>query len=235
MSQPWFYAPDLHSGEQELAPEEAGHAAGARRLRAGEEVALFDGRGRVGYGALTGVSAKRVTVLIDRLEEQLPGVRLTVAVAVPKGKRLQMMIEKLTELGVSVIQPLRFARSVAEGGADPVNKWGRWTIEAAKQCRRARLPEILPLLDFSAYAAQMMKNNASSVFLADAEGVSPAALLADVADPVCLIGPEGGLSPEEFALCAAAGWQRLRLGCHVLRIETAALAFCSAAFAVQQQ
>lgn len=230
MAAPRFYAPQLAEGRMELEPQEAEHASGAKRLRAGDEVEVFDGCGQVGSGVLL-EAGRSLAVEVQRLWREEPAeVRCSVAVAVPKGKRLQVMVEKLTELGVARIQPVRFARSVAEGG-DPVSKWGRWTVEAAKQCRRAWLPEIAAPVSFADFIAA---TDPHRTVLADADGETPPVLLHALRgnpEVVCLVGPEGGLTPEEFAACDAAGVRRLRLGEHILRIETAALAFCACASA----
>lgn len=249
-----FYSPLIQPGEITLGEDEAAHAAGARRLRTGEAVELFDGRGNIGEGEILRIDRRAVVVAVRTLCAQprpLPPV--TVFTAVPKGKRLPFMIEKLTELGVSRIQPLHFARSVAEGG-DPVGKWPRWALEAAKQAHNPWLPEILPALTFAEFADNLAALPAlarAAIFLADAQGESPFSALAAVRDGnsdsknrgsaddcgnmpgmpglACVIGPEGGLSPEEFARCGELGLRRLRLGGNILRIETAALTFCALA------
>lgn len=227
MSLPRFYASELLLGRVDLEPQEAEHAGGARRLRAGDEVEVFDGRGQVGDGLLC-VAGRSLAVDVHALRiEARPTIELTVAVAVPKGKRLQMMVEKLTELGVTAIQPVRFERSVAEGG-DPVSKWGRWAVEAAKQCHRAWLPEILPLQDFKTFLAAA---NPAQTLLADATGGAWRELFTGQTQLCCLIGPEGGLTSAEFAACEERAIPRVRLSEHILRIETAALAFCAVASA----
>lgn len=257
-----FHSPLIQPGETVLSEEEAAHAAGARRLRTGEAVELFDGRGNIGEGEILRIDRRAVVVAVRTLRTlPCPLPPVTVFTAVPKGKRLPFMIEKLTELGVSRIQPLHFTRSVAEGG-DPVSKWPRWALEAAKQAHNPWLPEILPALTFAEFAdalADLPPSARKTIFLADAQGESPFSALAvareapacesatasanetntedrreradgaDMPGLACVIGPEGGLSPEEFARCEELGLRRLRLGGNILRIETAALAFCAMA------
>lgn len=232
MGLPRFFAPVLTPGLVELEPQEAEHAAGARRLRAGDEVEVFDGRGGVGCGVLLEAGRRLAVEVAQVRQDPERTLRLTVAVAVPKGKRLQMMVEKLTELGVDEIRPVRFERSVAEGG-DPVSKWGRWAVEAAKQCRRNRLPVIAPLQDFSDF---LRGADPEALILADAGGDRAERLWSGASSGrlACLIGPEGGLSPAEFSACEDKGIRKIRFGGHVLRIETAALAFCAVAQALQE-
>ncbi len=227
MGLPRFYAPVLLTGRIDLEPQEAEHASGARRLRAGDEVEVFDGRGTVGTGRLLEAGRTLAVELQSLRHDPESALRLTVAVAVPKGKRLQMMVEKLTELGADEIRPVRFERSVAEGG-DPVSKWGRWAVEAAKQCRRNWLPKLHPLQDFHDF---LRGTDPSTLWLADAAGDVPHGGQPGLTNSrlTCLIGPEGGLSPAEFAACEARGVRKIRLGGNVLRIETAALAFCAVA------
>jgi 16S rRNA (uracil1498-N3)-methyltransferase len=176
-----------------------------------------------------------VAVRITRLRRAEP-VRplLTVATAVPKGKRWQQLVEKCTELGASRIRPVRFRQSVAEGGSDPA-KWRRWAVEAAKQCGRAWLPEVPAPVDLGAFLGEA---DAGVAYVCDPRGEPLLKFAAHmgVAEAVTvLVGPEAGLMPEEAELCREHGLAPLRLGPHVLRIETAAQAACAAVRALLQE
>lgn len=222
---PWFYCPDLRPGDNELPAEEARHAAAARRLEVGAAVTLFDGLGRYAPGRVARRDRRAMTVAVDAVSAQpAPTRAVTLAVALPKGKRWQFLVEKLTELGVAAIVPVRFARSVVSG-SDPESAI-RWMREACKQCRRATLPRLEPETPFGDWLAGPGARAAAArgeLFLA-APGAGPLPPGAARLAPACVVGPEGGLTAEETAACLAAGASPLSLGPYVLRVETAGLA-----------
>lgn len=216
-----FYVPVLPEagGLVTLPPEEAHHALSVLRLGEGAAVEVFDGSGRLAEAEVAHASRRAVEVRI--LSCTNPGLEpnaFTLATAVPKGKRWQMLVEKCTELGVGIIQPIRFGRSVGDGGAP--EKWIRWAVEAAKQCNRLTLPTLCPVMPFTDWLRPPM----TGWHLADREGSAPGLLPRPVRG--ILIGPEGGLTDAEQSACVAAGLGRVRLGRHILRIETAAVAAC---------
>lgn len=205
-----------------LPPEEAHHALSVLRLQVGAGVEVFDGSGRLAVAEVVHATRREVEVQIHSCTDAVLVARpFALATAVPKGKRWQMLVEKCTELGVNAIHPIRFERSVADGGAP--KKWVRWAIEAAKQCNRLTLPLLLPATPFTDW----IRHPATGWHLADRDGTAPDALSAPMHG--ILIGPEGGLTDSEHAACAAAGLGRVRLGRFILRIETAAVAACAVA------
>ena len=148
MSLPRFYHEPLRPGELTLEPAEARHAAGARRLGAGDQVELFDGQGQVAIATLLPTEARRarsgaLRVLVSEVSRAPPpSAQLTLIVAACKGPRLTWMVEKCTELGVARILLADFERSVVRVGEAHLDKLRRTAIEACKQCRRAWLPEL---------------------------------------------------------------------------------------------
>lgn len=227
---PWFYCPGLRPGDNELPGEEARHAAAARRLAVGAAVTLFDGAGRFALGRLAACSRHAVTVAVAEVSAQpAPPRAVTVATALPKGKRWQFLAEKLTELGAAAIVPVRFQRSVVTG-SDPESA-GRWLREACKQCRRAALPRLAPEIALGAWlAGEEARGLAARGALFLAAPDAPVGMGGAVAPApgqeaaACIVGPEGGLTDEETAACLAAGARPLSLGPYILRVETAGLA-----------
>lgn len=216
-------------GEYALGRQESHHAVNVLRHGPGDAVIVFDGVGNYAEAAVVSADKNAVRVLVDsiRTEERLPLV-LTIATAIPKGKRWQMLVEKCTELGVDDIMPVLCERSVAKGEGD-VGKWRRWMLEAAKQSRRAWLPTIREPQPLARTLALAGEENAL-VFVADAGGESPrtyAEQLRNARKVVALIGPEGGFAEEEMAQCLAAGANPVCLSPFVLRVETAATIFCA--------
>lgn len=218
-------APGLHT----LGREESHHAVNVLRTRAGDAVIVFDGRGRRAEATVAEASKNALAVRVEAIiEEPPPPLRLTLATAIPKGKRWQGLVEKCTELGVDEILPVHTERSVAKGEGD-AEKWRRWIVEAAKQSRRWHLPEIAEPVPFARALDAAEKKNAL-LFVADGGGESLFRFrdtLAAAADALMVVGPEGGLTEEELAECRRRGAAAVRLSPFVLRVETAAATACA--------
>ena len=186
-------------------------------------------------------AAKRsVTVAVESVrQDSRVGPAVHLAFAVPKGKRLDWLLEKATELGAASLRPVQFARSVAGGEVLSGAKRHRWALHchsAAKQCGLNFLPELhdmTALTDYLAAAApggviRLLGDLADdAVPLASAIGPARAGATIDL-----LIGPEGGLSDDERTAAIAAGFLPARLGTTTLRIETAAVALLAGVAAV---
>ena len=187
-----------------LSPEESRHALRALRLAPGDRVTVFDPR-EAWSGEIESVAGKVTVRLVERLPvPALP--RVVVAAAAPKGARLDWMIEKLAELGVEEFIPVRFARSVVEPGEGKRKRLEKIVLAAAKQSG-APLMKISP----EKSAAQLP---------ADAWLASPGGTERPPSGGgLVVVGPEGGLSPEEEARFS----RRFSLGPTILRIETAAV------------
>ncbi|MEU9128959.1 16S rRNA (uracil(1498)-N(3))-methyltransferase [Kitasatospora sp. NPDC048540] len=209
---------------------EGRHAAAVKRLTAGEALTLTDGLGLGLDGAVAAVLGKDaldVTVTAVRREPE-PGPRIVVVQALPKGDRGELAVETMTEVGVDVVIPWAASRCITqwkgERGAKALAKWRATAREAGKQSRRLRFPEVtdqlttrqlVPLLERAALAAVLHEEGA--------EPLATAALPA-AGDIVLVVGPEGGVSPEELAAFAQAGARPHRLGGSVLRTSTAGVA-----------
>jgi 16S rRNA (uracil1498-N3)-methyltransferase len=234
---PRFYVPSLQAGEISLLRSEAHHATGVLRLRAGVEVELFDGRGGFAKGEITQVSRGGVTVCVDEVQrEDELSPRLHVAFAVPKGKRLDWLLEKATELGAASLQPVVFERSVAGGEDLTLTKRRRWEghcISAAKQSGLNWLPELQDAQKLSEFIS---RNTDALCIVGDlmpeAKPLNEALQGKRSQDVILLIGPEGGFTAAEREAIVRAGYQPVRLGATTLRIETAVVALLAAARAI---
>lgn len=216
-----------------LDGDEAVHLTRVLRLEAGAEVELFDGRGGCGRFRIEEVGRRSSTLrLLERVEvsRELP-FRLTLAVAPPKKKRRQRLIEALTELGVETVHPLRCARG-QNPQLDP-ERVRRWSLEAAKQCGRNRLLAAGAALDVAGLSALAAEHDLA--LLPDPGAGNPSLRTALPAHPpariLAAVGPEGGFSDAERAQLIAAGFEAARLGPSILRIETAACALAAALIA----
>jgi 16S rRNA (uracil1498-N3)-methyltransferase len=234
---PRFWTPQLTSSQVTLSDAEAHHAVHVLRLEAGDAVRLFDGRGARAEGRIASVKRSEVTVDVGTRLPPAPPPRPAVhlAFAVPKGKRLDWLLEKATELAAASLQPVCFERRVAGGESLSQTQCRRWLdhcIAAAKQCGLDRLPEIrqtVGLNDLPAEPAGALRLLGSADASAEAiHGALPAAAPEEV---MILVGPEGGLTDHESARAAQAGFHGVRLGHTVLRLETAAVALLAAVVA----
>ncbi len=233
MTSRYFTQTPIAGGRAMLAGPEAHHLIHVMRAAPGTKVTLFDGSGFEFSATVEKVGRSEVELVVtgrEELDRELP-LELTLAVALPKGDRQKWLVEKVVELGVSRIIPLRTERSVAQ----PVNKalvrLQRTVVEASKQCGRNRLLEIteprtwVDLVEQSGDAAcRLVAHPSHRSEAAEPLPISSALPTDGRPDAVLLaIGPEGGFSPEEIALATAAGWTCVDLGPRILRIETAAL------------
>ncbi|MEX2176776.1 MAG: RsmE family RNA methyltransferase [Pirellulaceae bacterium] len=226
MSERFFVQRPIAGSRVELAGGEARHLAAVMRAQPGDEARLFDGSGAEFACRVTAVHKQRVELeVIERLElsRELP-FALTLAVALPKGERQKWLVEKATELGVTLLIPLLTERGVAQPTAGALDRLRRSVVEASKQCGRNRLLEIAE------------PRQASEFFLAASPG--EVRLLADPAgtplppggagsNVTIAIGPEGGFTDSEVAAARSAGWQSAALGPRILRVETAAIALAA--------
>jgi len=231
-------APTFAAGrEVALPPTEAHHAAHVLRLRAGDAVELFDGRGGSAVARLVRARRGDVAAAVETVgpAASRPRPALDLAFAVPKGKRLDWLLEKATELGAASLRPVRFARSVA--GAESLSaaareRWRAHTIAAAKQSGLAFLPEIREALPLGAFCAGARPGVYGDAAAGAASAAEAFGRVAGAPAIVILVGPEGGLTDDERRLADAAGLLAVRLGRTTLRTETAAVALLAVAAAL---
>ncbi|HVF86482.1 MAG TPA: 16S rRNA (uracil(1498)-N(3))-methyltransferase [Pyrinomonadaceae bacterium] len=245
MSRRRFYAtPDAftESGTTKvvtLAPEEARHLRDVLRMRAGDEAFVFDGEGAEYRCAVCEVgrgSGGRATL---RIEERVTAphaespLDLTLFVALLKGEKFDLVVQKATELGVTGIVPVVTKRADVrprdgEDAAKRVARWQRLALEAAKQSGRARVPKLAPPVALNIALSEMtLDGGASRLMFAERGGVSLNELSElkgeHVSSVTALVGPEGGWENEEISRAQSADWTIITLGGRTLRAETAAI------------
>jgi 16S rRNA (uracil1498-N3)-methyltransferase len=224
MSERFYVSSPLRPGVVALHGAEAHHLAAVCRLRAGDQVCLFNGDGHEYPASVTAVAKRTVTLDVLGVESpqrELP-FPLGVAAPLPKGDRAQFLIEKLTELGVTRYVPLLTRRSVVQPRESTKEKLERWVIEASKQCGRNVLMEIGAAEDWASYCGR--DDLPATRLLAQFGGRR---LEMRTGDVEVAIGPEGGFTEEEVTIGRAAGWQAIDLGPRVMRVETAAIALAA--------
>ena len=243
MSRRRFYAPSESFAPDGagvvLSVEESRHLREVLRLRAGDEAFVFDGEGRefscvVSEAGRRGRDAARLEVR-GRAEPPCAEspLELTLAVALLKGEKFDLVVQKATELGAARVVPVVTRRADVRlrderEAARRVERWRRLALEACKQSGRARVPAIEAPAALSALTAAFNVGGvAARLMFAERGGVSlkeaAATTEARPASIVALVGPEGGWDDEEIERCAREGWAVVTLGGRVLRAETAAI------------
>jgi 16S rRNA (uracil1498-N3)-methyltransferase len=219
------------SGSAVLDGEEARHAATVRRLRVGERLVLSDGAGAMARCVVDAVQPGRDAQLSLTVEEswieEPPALRVVVAQALAKGDRGELAVELATEAGVDAIVPWRAARSVTKWddggrGEKALARWRATARAAAKQARRAHVPDVTEPVGTRELAGLASTMSLVVVLESDVPDRLTDLELPDTGDLLLVIGPEGGITDDELHTLREAGARAVRLGTTVLRTSTAA-------------
>lgn len=229
MTLPVFLVAALPSGDSAvLDGPEGRHAATVRRLRAGEELLLSDGSGAQVRCVVTEAlkDSLRLSV-VERWVVPEPAPRVVVAQALVKGDRGELAVELATEAGVDGVVPWKASRCVTKWddgprGAKALERWRATAREAAKQARRARVPEVAEPVGTPALV-RLVQSAAVALVLHESatEGIASVNLPRE-GDVLLVVGPEGGVAEDELKALTQAGAHVVRLGPTVLRASTAA-------------
>jgi 16S rRNA (uracil1498-N3)-methyltransferase len=223
------YAPDVQSGDAQcvLGPDESHHLAQVLRIRAGESVQVFDGRGTQWLATVATVGRREVVLTINAAIDATPEppVRVTLAIGLLKGDQMDSVIRDATVLGASTVVPLvtdhvTVPTKVWRGGA-PLDRWRRVAVAAAKQSGRAVVPIIEEVTHFDAFMAAGA-SDAVVACLEPSAGVRVPPARLGVPHPATvrlLVGPEGGWSPTELDALGRVEAAMLSLGPRTLRAE----------------
>jgi 16S rRNA (uracil1498-N3)-methyltransferase len=220
----------------ELPDEEAQHLSRVLRLRAGDEIAVFDGDGHEALARVASVTSRRVSVQVvePRAAIPEPRVAVTLAQALLKSDKMDRVIRDAVMLGVAAVQPFVSRRTdvpiraVEKGGRQ--DRWDRTVIASAKQCGRAVAPPVHAtrkfdelLLSTAGHTRLMLVEPGAASAARDVatlEGQRPS-------EAIVMVGPEGGWDPREITDAAAAGVTLLSFGARVLRADAAGAAVIS--------
>ncbi len=237
MSRPprFFISPDQVSGSSiAITGEDVRHIALVLRMKPGERLALCDGRGTEYAVRITSVGRSSVaTEIIGRSTREISSPRITLAQGLPKSDKMDLIVQKATELGVSSIIPLVTERTVVKIRDEEkrVSRWQKIAREAAMQSDRPDIPKIEPILRLSDFLRTLNTEPGTLLLLPWEEGTEPIKSVLRQGDQrtdiLVLIGPEGGMSAKEAERAATAGFHPVSLGPYILRTETAALAVLS--------
>ncbi|SCK12294.1 16S rRNA (uracil(1498)-N(3))-methyltransferase [Vogesella sp. LIG4] len=219
----------LTTAEQYALPDSVVRHIQVLRLREGDAITLFNGRGGEWQAVLGSIAKREASCAItafDDVSRESP-VWLGLAQAISSGDRMEFTLQKGVEMGVSAFQPLATERSIVKLAGDRADKrvqrWQEIVIAACEQSGRNVIPQVLPILTLKQWLAALPP--AAAHLLLSPLGTRRLADIASQPDAAWLLaGPEGGLSAGEEAAAIAAGCTPLKLGPRILRTETAALA-----------
>jgi len=225
-----------------LSEEESRHLRDVLRLRAGDEAYVFDGEGREFAcvvsepGGRKGAARLEVRGPVEPPSPESP-LALTLAVALLKGEKFDLVVQKATELGVGSIRPVLTKRADVRlrderDAVKRVERWQRLALEAAKQSGRARVPLVAPPQNFQTLLTTADGPDSLRAMFAERGGARLDSLSATMGErpfaaAAALVGPEGGWDDEEIELARTHGWSVVTLGGRTLRAETAAIAVCA--------
>jgi len=205
---------------------EGRHAVKVRRVRVGECVVLSDGSGAGVRGPVVDVEAGALTIEVaELLTTPSSPVRWVAAQALAKGDRDELAIEMLTEAGIDEVVPWQASRSIARWSTDRVERGlGRWRSsvrEAAKQSRRLRIPEVAAPVSTQTLAGRVASADLALILHEEATEPIGALRVPAAGNVLIVVGPEGGISPDELEVLTSAGGRLVSLGDTVLRTSTA--------------
>jgi 16S rRNA (uracil1498-N3)-methyltransferase len=230
-----FYIPPHAWNPDRLALDagEMHHALDVLRVKAGDRATVFNGQGVEATVEFAKVDRDRITLRKIQVSKTAPvACEITLAQAVPKGKNMDLIVEKATELGASVIAPLLSERTVVRCDEDEAlskrEKWQRVAIEAAKQCGRNWLPRVAKPVPPKEFFGQGEKYELMLIASLQPGAVSVKQVLGELApkrprNALVLVGPEGDFTPAEVNLAQSHGCRPISLGPIILRTETAAI------------
>lgn len=224
---PRFFISKPNSDNVYITGDDAAHICRSLRMRAGERVTLCDGQGTDYMCEI--VSAEEKSVLLKIISSipnvSEPSVRVTLYQGLPKGEKLDTVVQKGTELGIFSFVPTIMERSVSrpdqKSCEKKVARWQKIADQAAKQCERGILPQVGSVKTFEK-ALEDIRSHKKIIVCYEGGGSSPFDIINKECDDIALIiGPEGGISPEEIQLLKECGAEIITLGTRILRTETA--------------
>lgn len=217
-----------------LTGDSAAHISKSLRMAVGDVLTLCDGAGTDYAAEVSAMDRNTVTAEITGRTASIgePDVRIVLFQGLPKGDKMDWIVQKAVELGAAEIVPFAAARSVSrlddDGARKKTARWQKIADEAAGQCQRGRLPQVAVRVSYTE-ALRRAADCDRIFFCYEGGGAGLRTLLAERPGSVAVfVGPEGGFAPEEVAQAEAAGAVRVTLGTRILRTETAPLAALSA-------
>ena len=228
-----FYVP-FHAGIENmwLDSSESHHIVHVKRLKIGDNLILFNGKGNECDAEIVDINEDKVKVKINQHKNisKENQIEIDIAFAIPKGKRSHLLTQKCTELGVHKLIPTNYNRSVVKLKVDSsvkIEKWQKIAIEASKQCGRNTITEICEVGDFEDVLKSIDSYDLTLFACSQSDSNNLKNTLQEhpnINNIIIFIGPEGGFTPKEIEVAKKAGCKFVSLGQRILRVETAAIA-----------
>lgn len=232
---PRFFTGEVSGDTAAVTGEDARHIALSLRMKPGEAVTVCDNAGSDYSCVISSVTPERVelSVVAAAPSQGEPSVAVTLYQAIPKGDKLETIIQKAVELGVNRIVPVITRRCVSrpdeKSMSRKLERYSKIALEAAKQCGRGKIPEVEPPVDFKTAVERMCEDALAIFFYENSDQPLRPALESRLENSVSiLVGSEGGFEREEAEYAAERGLTPLSLGSRILRCETAPLAAITA-------
>ncbi len=216
-----IYVPEAEKGKKIMLTKEQTRHLRVLRLKKGEKIYVFNGKGQefeVAYSQK--VSDEEIILENETITEKEPKIKLTLAVAVPKGQRIDFLIEKVSELGVDSIVPILCHRSVVNPGKGKIERWRRIAIEASCQSGRNIVPIISDAVEFKEILKKAKEYDKAIICAKQGKPLLEKELAGNV---MIIIGPEGDFTKEELEAAKQAGCEEAKLATTTLRTETAGI------------
>ena len=226
----------ISSGSVTIVGSTARQIVKVLRLREGDSIQLFDGTGAEYAASITSTSKDTITAQITNTRKCFldPTIQLTLAISLPKSDKMDLIVQKTTELGISEIVVVNSERTISRPDgvkfADRLDRWRRIAAEAAEQCGRSKVPQIEGGIEFVDLAKCVGQYSLALIAWEEEQTQSLKQTLrarADAQSILLIIGPEGGFPEREVEMVKSAGAVSVSLGRRVLRSETAAIAACA--------
>lgn len=236
MHQDRFYLPYAPSTREIwLNGDEAHHILHVKRAKLGTKITLFDGKGFEYLAHVTEILSDKLKIFIEECKsvDREPGIDITIAFSIPKGKLVTFLIQKCAELGVKTLIPLHCKRSVVDirdKSDEKIERWNKITTEASKQCKRNFVTNVENIMSLDDLIKNIRNYDLSLIACTEPHTKTLKSLLSEHPSGkkiICLIGPEGGFIPSEIEMAEKAGCIPVSMGLSTLRVETAAIAISS--------
>lgn len=230
---PRFFTKSIDETKGVIVGDDAKHITKVLRMRPGEKLVACDTQGWDYDCVIEELNEKQVSLRVERAypSETEPSVFVTLYQAMPKSDKMELIIQKAVELGVSAIVPVQTKRCVSRPDAKSMAKkqerYQRIALEAAKQCGRGRIPQVLPMLDYPQALDAMKKDRQAILFYENSSSSFQEELQTTASSLSIMVGAEGGFDEEEVRQALERGIASISLGKRILRCETAPLAALS--------
>ena len=227
---PRFFTETIDETKGLICGDDAKHIFKVLRMGPGDELTACDTKGRDYDCIIDTVSDSEISLTVRSVEPSKtePSVKVTLYQAMPKSDKMELIIQKAVELGVSTIVPVQTRRCVSRPDAKSMKKklerYNRIALEAAKQCGRGMIPQVLPMLDYAEAVEEMAKDQQAILFYENSTSSFRETLKNTRESLSVMVGAEGGFAEDEVELAQSRGIPSISLGSRILRCETAPLA-----------